>query len=197
MEAAETLGRRERKKLATRAALSDAALDLFLKKGYDNVTVAEVADAADTAVTTLFKHFPGGKETLVFGGGGFEDRAAAIAQAIRERAAGRRPLDALQDFMAIRGAFETDPDRDMKRRLRLIAETPALSAYATRRWVECEAALAEVLAEGVDGIGAGDVVVRAVARYALEVPSLASQERDPRAALAAAFDRLRAGWPEF
>lgn len=192
----ETLGRRERKKAQTRAALSDAALDLFLKRGYDDVTVAEVAEAADTAVTTLFKHFPGGKETLVFGGSG-EDRAAAIAEAIRTRGDGVRPLDALQAFMAERGAFETDPDRNMKRRLRLIAETPALSAYAMRRWVECEGALAEVLAEDVDGADAGDVTVRAVARYALEVPSLASLEADPRAALAAAFDRLRAGWPEF
>ncbi|WP_027005355.1 TetR/AcrR family transcriptional regulator [Conexibacter woesei] len=195
MEAAETLGRRERKKRATRAALSDAALDLFLKKGYDNVTVAEVAEAADTAVTTLFKHFPGGKETLVFGGA--EDRAAAIAAAIRERPEGTRPLDALQEFIAVRGAFETDPDRNMKRRLRLIAATPVLSAYAMRRWVECEGALAEVLAAEVDGVDAGDVTVRAVARYALEVPSLASLEADPRAALTAAFDRLRAGWPEF
>lgn len=192
----ETLGRRERKKAQTRAALSDAALDLFLKRGYDDVTVAEVAEAADTAVTTLFKHFPGGKETLVFGGSG-EDRAAAIVEAIRTRGDGVRPLDALQAFMAERGAFETDPDRNMKRRLRLIAETPALSAYAMRRWVECEGALAEVLAEDVDGADAGDVTVRAVARYALEVPSLASLEPDPRAALAAAFDRLRAGWPEF
>lgn len=192
----ETLGRRERKKAQTRAALSDAALDLFLKRGYDDVTVAEVAEAADTAVTTLFKHFPGGKETLVFGGSG-EDRAAAIVEAIRTRGDGVRPLDALQAFMAERGAFETDPDRNMKRRLRLIAETPALSAYAMRRWVECEGALAEVLAEDVDGADAGDVTVRAVARYALEVPSLASMEPDPRAALAAAFDRLRAGWPEF
>ena len=85
----------------------------------------------------------------------------------------------------------------MKRRLRLIAATPVLSAYAMRRWVECEGALAEVLAAEVDGVDAGDVTVRAVARYALEVPSLASLEADPRAALTAAFDRLRAGWPEF
>jgi AcrR family transcriptional regulator len=190
----ETVGRRERKKAQTRAALSDAALGLFLKKGYDNVTVAEVAEAADTAVTTLFKHFPGGKETLVFGGA--EDRAAAIAQAIREREPGTRPLDALQAFIAVRGAFETDPDRAMKRRLRLIAATPALAAYATRRWVECEGALAQVLAE-TNGGDPADVTVRAVARYALEVPSLASLEPDPRAALDAAFDRLRAGWPEF
>src|ERR1700754_3911943 len=110
----ETVGRRERKKAQTRTALSAAALDLFVKKGYDNVTVAEVAERADTAVTTLFKHFPGGKETLVFGGGG-EDRAAATAAAIRGRAPGTRPLDALEGFMAERGAFERDPDRDMRR----------------------------------------------------------------------------------
>ncbi|MDQ2738888.1 MAG: TetR family transcriptional regulator, partial [Actinomycetota bacterium] len=47
-------GRRERKKAATRAAIADAALRLFLARGYDQVSVKDVADAADVAVTTLF-----------------------------------------------------------------------------------------------------------------------------------------------
>ena len=60
-----TMGRRERKKAATRQALADAALRLFLEHGYDQVTVRDIAEAADVSTTTLFKHFPG-KEALVF-----------------------------------------------------------------------------------------------------------------------------------
>ncbi|WP_280456240.1 helix-turn-helix domain-containing protein, partial [Nocardia brasiliensis] len=71
-------GRRERKKAANRQALADAALRLFLERGYDAVGVREIADAADVSVATLYKHFPGGKEAQVFdqdadreaGGGG-------------------------------------------------------------------------------------------------------------------------------
>jgi AcrR family transcriptional regulator len=51
-------GRRERKKAQTRKAIADAALELFSERGYDNVGVREVADAADVALSTLFKHFP-------------------------------------------------------------------------------------------------------------------------------------------
>ncbi|WP_147264659.1 TetR/AcrR family transcriptional regulator, partial [Streptomyces sp. NBRC 110611] len=58
-------GRRERKKAQTRKALADAALRLFLERGYDGVSVKDVAEAADVSVTTLFKHFSG-KEALVF-----------------------------------------------------------------------------------------------------------------------------------
>ncbi|WP_280431681.1 helix-turn-helix domain-containing protein, partial [Nocardia brasiliensis] len=62
-------GRRERKKAANRQALADAALRLFLERGYDAVGVREIADAADVSVATLFKHFPGGKEARGVGQG--------------------------------------------------------------------------------------------------------------------------------
>ena len=75
-----TIGRRERKKAQTRQALSDAALELFLRRGYDQVTVAEIATAADTALATVFKHFPDGKESLIFDDGLIPD-ASQIALA--------------------------------------------------------------------------------------------------------------------
>ncbi|MFD1052341.1 TetR/AcrR family transcriptional regulator, partial [Kibdelosporangium lantanae] len=87
-------GRRERKKAATHQALADAALRLFLERGYDNVGVREIADAADVSTTTLQKHFPS-KESLVF------DRDTDIEEtliaAVRDRAPGTSVLDALRD----------------------------------------------------------------------------------------------------
>ncbi|PWK83272.1 TetR family transcriptional regulator [Lentzea atacamensis] len=90
-----TPGRREREKAATRAALSEAALKLFLERGYGKVTVAEIAEAADTAVATLFAHFPAGKEALILDDSG--EREAALTAAVRERPEGSSVLDALQE----------------------------------------------------------------------------------------------------
>ena len=70
--------RRERKKAATRRRLAEAALNLFLERGFDQVTVAEIAEAADVAVSTLFAHFPS-KEALVFDRG--EERQRALVAA--------------------------------------------------------------------------------------------------------------------
>jgi AcrR family transcriptional regulator len=203
-DAPEALGRRERKKLATRRALAEAALKLILERGYDAVTVAEIADEADTAVTTLFKHFPDGKESLVFHGGielelegvAIEDRGAALASAIRDRGEGVRPLDAIEGFIADRGAFagQTRSAR-FRAQVKLISETPALRTYARKLWMDCEApVIAELAAE--TGRDPQDPALRAVARYALETPSLFGVDPDARGALGEVFDRLRAGWPE-
>ncbi|WP_410598630.1 TetR/AcrR family transcriptional regulator [Amycolatopsis sp. lyj-90] len=185
-------GRRERKKAATRQALSVAARELFLERGFDNVTVAEIADAADTAVSTLFAHFPGGKEALILGHG--QEREAALAAAVRDRAEGVSILQALRDFLATRGPF--DPARDpLSRRVAdLVIATPALRAYARTLWTGCEDALAKVIAEES---GQDDFSVRLLARYVLEIPDLAGTEPSPAAALDAAFVFLRRGWPGF
>ncbi|MFE0024869.1 TetR/AcrR family transcriptional regulator, partial [Amycolatopsis sp. NPDC059021] len=127
-----TPGRRERKKAATRKALSDAALKLFLARGFDNVTVAEIADAADTAVSTLFAHFPGGKEALVLGDGG--EREAALTAAVRERAEGTSILDALRDFLATRGPFDPDPGAGLGRRAVRGGAPPPARAPARGVW---------------------------------------------------------------
>ncbi|GAA4547180.1 TetR/AcrR family transcriptional regulator [Amycolatopsis samaneae] len=188
-----TTGRRERKKAATRKALSDAALELFLARGFDKVTVAEIAEAADTAVSTLFAHFPGGKEALVLGDGG--ERGAALTAAVRERADGTSVLDALREFLATRGPFATDLPREFRRRTELVLATPALRAHARALWASNESALAHALAEET-GRAEDDLSLRVLARFVLEIPDLASREPDPLAALDTAFAHLRRGWPD-
>jgi AcrR family transcriptional regulator len=190
----QTTGRRERKKAATRQALSEAALRLFLERGFDKVTVAQVAAAADTAVTTLFAHFPGGKEALILGDGA--ERAGALTAAVRERGPGVSILDALQAFLTTRGPFDPARSPEFRRRADLVVRTPALRAYARALWTGNEAVLAGVLAEEA-GKPADDLSVRVLARYVLEVPDLAALEPDPRHALETAFDHLRRGWPGF
>jgi AcrR family transcriptional regulator len=190
----ETTGRRERKKAATRQALSEAALRLFLERGFDKVTVAQIAEAADSAVTTLFAHFPGGKEALILGDGA--ERAAALTAAVRERGPDVSILDALQAFLVTRGPFDPQPSPEFRRRTDLVVRTPALRAYARKLWTENEAVLAAAIAEAA-GKPADDLSARVLARYVLEVPDLSGLEPDPRQALKTAFDHLRRGWPGF
>ena len=184
------VGRRERKKAETQRALSRAATRLFLDRGYDAVSVADVAAEADTAVTTLFAHFPDGKQALVFGGG--EDRAAAITAAIRQRDPGVDPLAALERFIHTRGPFGQTPNGEHEALFDLIAETPALRDYARRRWVDCEDTLTATLAQEL--ALPPEPHARSLARFALEAPQIAGRADDPAAALTDVFASLRRGW---
>ena len=75
---------RERKKLATRRLLRRAALDLVAERGLVNVTIEDIAEAADVSPRTFFNYFPS-KEAALFGGD--PDRAATL----RERVANEAP----------------------------------------------------------------------------------------------------------
>src|SRR3954464_12911095 len=78
-------GLRERKKRATRDAIAAAARRLFAERGFDAVTVAEIAVAADVSEKTVFNHFPT-KEDLVFAGG--EARLDQLLADLAKRPAG-------------------------------------------------------------------------------------------------------------
>src|SRR5882757_1046495 len=186
-----TIGRRERKKAQTRQALADAALKLFLERGYDNVTVAQIADEADVSIATLFKHVPAGKEALIFDGG--LERRQALVSAVRDRPAGTSVLTALRAFMAGRGAFTTDLSPQLQRKRELIMATPALRGHQRHLWIASEGVLAEAIATD-SGREARDPAVRALARYVLEIPDLASDDPDPRESLDAIFELLETGW---
>src|SRR5215218_9562344 len=83
-------GLRERKKRAAREAIAAAARRLFAERGFDAVTVAEVAAAADVSEKTVFNHFPT-KEDLAFAGR--EEGIAQLVTAIAERSPGTPVLD--------------------------------------------------------------------------------------------------------
>jgi AcrR family transcriptional regulator len=124
----EQLGLRERKKARTRRAISDAAIALFLERGYDAVPVAEIAETAEVSKRTLFSYFPT-KDDLVLHR--FADHEDESARVVRKRAADATPLDALH-----RHQHTTLEQRDAITGLcdlpavvafhRLVIETPAL-----------------------------------------------------------------------
>ncbi len=102
---------RERKKLRTREAIADAAFELFLARGFDNVTVAEVADAAEVSEKTVFNHFSC-KEELVFDlGPALEDELIAC---VKDRPVGVAVIDALRGFGESADELRAEWERHMR-----------------------------------------------------------------------------------
>ena len=91
--------RRERKKAETRRAIAHAARRLFAERGFEVVTVAEIAALADVSSKTVFNHFPA-KEQLHFEHDPLMWRTPA--QVVRERAAGEPVMDAVRRVLSRR-----------------------------------------------------------------------------------------------
>jgi AcrR family transcriptional regulator len=185
-----TIRRRERKKAQTRQALADHALRLFTERGFDAVTVAQIADAADVSVSTLFAHFPS-KESLVFERD--ESIQESFVAAVRDRPPGTSVLEALRALLVgPTGRGAAGPSRDL---VRLVERTPALADHVDRMWLRHADALAEAIAQD-RGADPDDVRIRAFARYVVQVPSLARTHKRRAAAIDAVFDALRDGFGE-
>ncbi|PKV83069.1 TetR/AcrR family transcriptional regulator [Streptomyces sp. TLI_146] len=185
-----SMGRRERKKAATRQALADAALRLFLERGYDQVGIREIADAADVSTTTLFKHFPV-KEALVFD----EDagREAGLLAAVYDRPQGQSVLAALREHALRHRVGTRDDDPAFADFVALVENTPALRDYAQQMWLRHETALGQAIAE-TTGRPADDPHCAALAHFVLEAPRTARGRADGHEAVNRAFDILEQGW---
>src|SRR5580704_13870529 len=97
--------RRSRKRLATRQGFSDAATLLFIERGFDHVTVDEIAAAADVGRMTVFNHFAR-KEDMFFDRD--EEGREILREALRERDPGIAPIETLR-LLAHRLAAEQSP----------------------------------------------------------------------------------------
>jgi AcrR family transcriptional regulator len=200
-------GLRERKKQRTRETISSTAISLFLETGFDQVSVAEVAEAAEVSKRTLFAYFPR-KEDLVMHR--LADHETESARVVRERPARQAPLTALRNHFAA-GLGDRDPITGLNDRPEIVAlaqmvlTTPALTVRMLRFNAGAEAALADALraTAWVDPVVARLVSAQIVAvRYTLSVDNstamavgLSADERYPAAVAAAdqGFDMLRDG----
>jgi AcrR family transcriptional regulator len=140
------LGLRERKKQQTRTAIRDAAMRLFLERGFERVSVAEVARAADVSEATVFNYFPT-KEDLVY------ERMDAFEQellaAVQERPDGESVLRAFARFILDRSdsAAVGDGRRRVAALTRLTTASPSLQARERQIVANYTDALAALLAE--------------------------------------------------
>lgn len=145
----ERLGLRERKKREMRQRIQSVAADLFSARGFDSVTVTEVARAADVSQATVFNYFPT-KEDLIFHG--MSEYGRHLVATLRDRAPGTPILDAFrQDLVEPRGVLaDDDPDAmaGLLRTRRIIAGSPALQAREHLIADATAVELAELIAEG-------------------------------------------------
>ena len=161
-------GLRERKKARTRQAISDIATGMFMERGFEAVTVAEIAEAADVSVKTVFNYF-GSKEEL------FLDREAeifaAITGAIADRPEGRSITEALASQLADNripagggwgGLHDPDGYALFRRFLSTWEESPSLQARYRLSNERLAGALRAALAADV-GLDGGDDRVRVMA----------------------------------
>ncbi|MFJ7085930.1 TetR/AcrR family transcriptional regulator [Streptomyces griseus] len=184
------VGRRERKKTATRTAILEVATTLFLERGFDAVTVREIADEADVTPKTVFAHFPR-KEALVFSTEG--EQQDRLVAAVRDRAPGTTVSEALKaHFLAEIALLQTEP---MNRILPLMEATPSLVEYAERMWLRHEDALIAVLTEE-SRLAEPSEEIRFYARFALQIPLIARQG-DPGSAMETGFRLLDQGWVHY
>ncbi|MEV7505879.1 helix-turn-helix domain-containing protein [Streptomyces sp. NPDC093018] len=182
------LGRRERKKAATRQKIADTALRLFLEHGYEAVGIRDVAAEADVAVTTLFSHFAS-KEALVFErDDDFEQR---LTRAVTDRAPGEPLVPALR--REVRSMVRHCTADGAAPIWHMIDGSPALREYEESMRLRHAESLATAI--GADpGVSRGTTADRAIARFVIDAYALARAASEPDAALDEIFRMIEAAW---
>jgi AcrR family transcriptional regulator len=152
-------GLRERKKQRTREAIVDAALRLFEERGFDQTTIADIAEAADIAPRTFFGYFPS-KEDVVFAD--FQMTFDGLSARLGDRSEDETAIDAIRAWIGeLIEEMDLTDDRERCRK-RLIGESEALAAHNRALMGRVEELLAEHIARDL-GDGPDDVRPRMIA----------------------------------
>jgi AcrR family transcriptional regulator len=150
-------GLRERKKQQTREHIAQTARRLFGERGFERVTVAEVARAAEVSEQTVFNYFPTKEDLVYWRLQSFEDE---LLRTIREREPGEPALAAFGRFLLTERGLLAKHDPRAREELaaltRMIAASPALLAREQQIFASYTASLAAVLAEET-GADAADI----------------------------------------
>ena len=166
-------GLRERKRQRTHDAVSAAAIALFLEHGFDRVSVADIAAAAEISKPTLFRYFPS-KEDLVLHR--FADHLGEAARVVGQRPPHQTPLAALREHF-LDGLARRDPVTGLNDHPEVLAfqslvfSTPGLSARLADYVARDEEALAAVLVQTV-----GDLTARLAAAQIMAVRRVLAHE---------------------
>lgn len=175
-------GLRERKKRLTREAIVAAAARLFAERGFENVTVAEIADAANVSVKTLFSYVGAKEELLLADGPTVLDD---MVDAVRNRRLGQTPLVAAAQALLV-AVGDPDPARSLEGFRRVVSSGPAARSRVRALWEETEVMLADALAVRGDGpaehaarrLTAAQIMVLARTVTSAEVSDLITKSAD-------------------
>jgi AcrR family transcriptional regulator len=207
--APKTEGLRARKKRAARQAIAAAARRLFAEHGFDAVTVADVAAAANVSEKTVFNHFPT-KVDLAFAGR--EEGIERIVRAIADRPAGTSVLEVFRALThSVLDVSVAGGDEDLLAVARIIRGSATLQERLTVGWEPGAAAITAAIAE-TSGSGDDDLLPAIVARtlwfthrtiFRAALAGLVSgEDREQlaarlRVAADRAYDQLAAGLGEY
>jgi AcrR family transcriptional regulator len=138
------LGRRAQQKASTRAAITLAAQRLISLRGFDEVTVGDIAAEAAVSHRTFYRYFPSKEEAML---AGFRDFLNDFVALIAARPAEEQPLDSLlQTLDTIATAMPVDPD-GFRQIYELIEGEPALGGVQHRLLVEAQDRLTGIFAQ--------------------------------------------------
>jgi len=141
-------GLRERKKRAVRRAISDTATRLFMTKGFDNTSVAEIADVVGVSAQTVLNYFPA-KTDLFFDE---DDWYAGPPQAVRDECPRTSPAAAVRDWYL--ADLQRRHDEGHLDGLAAYVQTIADSDALRRRRLDDLAALTDALRAALDDTSA-------------------------------------------
>ena len=180
-------GLRERKKEQTRAAISHIAVGLFLERGYDHVSIADIAEAAGVAKMTVTNYFPR-KEDLVF------DQAEGLIRQLAEVIATRAPGESLlaavrRDYAAAVARGDVSLGLSSPAFARMIQDAPALASRAQEMLNQREQSLGDAIAAET---GTDNPQQRVVAALLAAVPRVLSAEAFRRSLAGQPRDEIRA-----
>src|SRR5215204_3976561 len=136
-------GLRERKKLRTREAIVDAALDLFERKGFEATTVEDIAAAADVSPRTFFRYFETKFDVVLAKN---VENGEGLGELIAARPAGETPLEAVRQVIQAQLAGLVESDDVALRELKVVMGTPELRTKALDHFHEHQTELLEVIA---------------------------------------------------
>jgi AcrR family transcriptional regulator len=141
-------GLRELKKRRTRELISETARALFAQHGFDRVTIAEIARAAEVSEQTVFNYFPTKEDLIYWRLASFEEDLLA---AIRDRRAGTSLVEGFAGFE--RRGLLAKPGPQARRQLeelnRVIAESPALLRREREIFDRYTGSLASLIAQEI------------------------------------------------
>jgi AcrR family transcriptional regulator len=174
-------GLRERKKRQTREVIAEAAMALFYERGFDAVTVAEIARAADVSEKTVFNYFPAKEDLVVHRG---RELSEALIEAVRDTAPGRSVITPFRQMTeALLDAVEREPVESIVAVPRLVMGSHTLRHRLFLGWEQEAAALTPAIAEQA-GLEPDDFLAAMMAR---------TLSWTHRLIFRAAFTRLLAG----
>src|SRR3954453_16093464 len=141
-------GLRERKKARTRRLIAEKARDLFVERGFERVTVSEIARAADVSQKTVFNYFPTKEDIFYWQLESFEE---GMLEAVQSREPGESIIAAFKRFLLARRGLLGEHDPETRERLvaitRMIVESPSLLTREERVLAGYAQSLAELIAD--------------------------------------------------